>query len=321
MAATYEPTTTFSGSVNRQTMAPVGPSMVDQLPNINFGFDELRERMARFTTKFDAYIEQGRKRVLEERNQFRMDVAELEEDERMKKKAIEIAQIKTKTYQQSIDKEESEKQEMEAAIASLSTQRDHHLAQRDSLREQIAQTQREIDAKLAAQRAHAQQQEAQSRFNVPELDFWITNLCLKIDVTHKVECDRKTKKGDKVSMHYRGTLEADGKQFDASYDRGTPLDFKVGAGQVIKGWDEGLLDMCIGEKRTLTIPPEYGYGDRGIGPIPGGATLIFETELVAIAGVEPPKKAEEAPEGEDKAAKVNPIDVIRRILIGRTRLT
>ncbi|ATY59137.1 FK506-binding 2 precursor [Cordyceps militaris] len=58
---------------------------------------------------------------------------------------------------------------------------------------------------------------------------------LKIEVTHKVECERKTKKGDKVSMHYRGTLAADGSQFDASYDRGSPLDFKVGAGQVIKG--------------------------------------------------------------------------------------
>ncbi|OAA44602.1 Peptidyl-prolyl cis-trans isomerase, FKBP-type [Beauveria brongniartii RCEF 3172] len=126
---------------------------------------------------------------------------------------------------------------------------------------------------------------------------------LKIDVTHKVECERKTKKGDKVSMHYRGTLAADGSQFDAS-----------------------LLDMCIGEKRTLTIPPEYGYGDRGIGPIPGGATLIFETELVGIAGVEPPKKVEEvddatAPEGGDETVKVNPIEVIRRILCGRNPLT
>lgn len=51
-------------------------------------------------------------------------------------------------------------------------------------------------------------------------------------------------------------------------------------------WDLGLLDMCIGEKRTLTIPPEYGYGNRGVGPIPGGATLVFETELVGIDGVE-----------------------------------
>lgn len=78
MSATYEHTPTFSGSVSRQTMAPVGPSVVDQLPNINFGFDDLRDRMARFTTKFDGFIEQGRKRVLEERNQFRMDVAELQ---------------------------------------------------------------------------------------------------------------------------------------------------------------------------------------------------------------------------------------------------
>ncbi|KAJ6788852.1 hypothetical protein PWT90_09284 [Aphanocladium album] len=154
---------------------------------------------------------------------------------------------------------------------------------------------------------------------------------LKIDVTHKVECDRKTKKGDKVSMHYRGTLESDGSQFDASYDRGTPLDFKVGAGQVIKGQ---VFYQRIAFKRThqltsalqlgrgtLTIPPEYGYGDRGIGPIPGGATLIFETELVAIAGVEAPKKVEEAPEGDDKATKVNTIDVIRHILGGRNPLT
>lgn len=162
-------------------MAPTGPSMVDQLPSINFGFDELRERMAKFTTRFDAYIEQGRKKVLEERNQFRMDVAELQEDQRMKKKDIEIAQVKTTTYQQSAEKEESEKHEMEAAVASLAAQRDHHLATRDNLRAQMTQAQRDIDAKLAAQRTHAARQEAQSRFNVPELDFWITNLCLRIE--------------------------------------------------------------------------------------------------------------------------------------------
>ena len=73
-------------------------------------------------------------------------------------------------------------------------------------------------------------------------------------------------------MHYRGTL-TDGTKFDASYDRGQPLNFTVGSGQVIKGWDEGLLGMKIGEKRVLTIAPELGYGARGIGGvIPGGAT-------------------------------------------------
>jgi len=109
---------------------------------------------------------------------------------------------------------------------------------------------------------------------------------LQIEKTHTVDsCNRRTTKGDVLEMHYRGTLASDGTQFDSSYDRGTPLTFEIGAGRVIKGWDQGLLDMCIGEKRKLTIPPELAYGDRGIGPIPGGATLVFETELVGIQGV------------------------------------
>ncbi|KAK3674952.1 Peptidyl-prolyl cis-trans isomerase fpr2 [Recurvomyces mirabilis] len=108
---------------------------------------------------------------------------------------------------------------------------------------------------------------------------------LNIEVTHKVECERQTKRGDKVDVHYRGTLESDGSEFDASYNRGTPLSFHVGKGQVIKGWDEGLLDMCPGEKRKLTIQPDWGYGSRGMGPIPANSVLIFETELVSIAGV------------------------------------
>ncbi|KAJ8119736.1 hypothetical protein ONZ43_g3379 [Nemania bipapillata] len=111
---------------------------------------------------------------------------------------------------------------------------------------------------------------------------------LKIDVTLPVECDRKTQKGDAIEVHYRGTL-TNGDKFDASYDRGTPFGFQLGAGRVIKGWDEGLLDMCIGEKRTLTIPPELGYGNRGMGPIPAGSTLIFETELMGIKGVPKPE--------------------------------
>ena len=83
-------------------------------------------------------------------------------------------------------------------------------------------------------------------------------------------------------MHYTGTL-TDGTKFDSSRDRDSPFQFQLGAGQVIKGWDQGLMGMCIGEKRKLTIPPELGYGDRGAGgQIPGGATLIFETELLAI---------------------------------------
>ncbi|KAF2501151.1 hypothetical protein BU16DRAFT_522161 [Lophium mytilinum] len=108
---------------------------------------------------------------------------------------------------------------------------------------------------------------------------------LNIEVTTPAECTRKTVAGDKVNVHYRGTLESTGAEFDASYNRGQPLSFTVGKGQVIKGWDQGLLDMCPGEKRLLTIQPEWAYGERAMGPIPAGSVLVFETELVSIDGV------------------------------------
>ena len=103
-------------------------------------------------------------------------------------------------------------------------------------------------------------------------------------------------------MHYRGTLE-DGTEFDSSHSRG-PFKFPLGAGRVIQGWDQGLLgisskvlytckfgvadndlDMCVGEKRKLIIPYQLAYGERGVGPIPAKSNLIFETELLEIAGV------------------------------------
>lgn len=123
---------------------------------------------------------------------------------------------------------------------------------------------------------------------------------LEIEVTKKIPaaaCRRKTTSGDMVSVHYRGTLE-DGTEFDASYNRGQPISFPLGGGRVIQGWDQGLLDMCVGEKRTLTIPPELGYGSRGVGPIPANSVLIFETELVAIGGYDPEEFAEELEDDE-----------------------
>ncbi|RMD44203.1 hypothetical protein DV735_g897, partial [Chaetothyriales sp. CBS 134920] len=108
---------------------------------------------------------------------------------------------------------------------------------------------------------------------------------LEIDKLKVVECNRKSREGDQISVHYVGTLHETGEQFDASYNRGQPLKFQLGAGRVIKGWDQGLLDMCIGEKRKLTIAPELGYGARAVGPIPANSILIFETELVGIDGV------------------------------------
>ncbi|XP_061517642.1 FK506-binding protein 2 isoform X1 [Anopheles gambiae] len=137
---------------------------------------------------------------------------------------------------------------------------------------------------------------------------------LKVDVVSVPEgCTVKSKNGDMLTMHYTGKL-TDGTKFDSSFDRDQPFTFQLGAGQVIKGWDQGLTDMCVGkssasasssyspysnqthpfwstpagEKRMLTIPPELGYGDRGAGNvIPGGATLVFDVELINI-GDSPP---------------------------------
>ncbi|CAI6334574.1 unnamed protein product [Periconia digitata] len=116
----------------------------------------------------------------------------------------------------------------------------------------------------------------------------VTAQGLDINTTRPVECERKTQKGDKIQVNYKGTLQKDGTQFDSSYDRGKPFEFTLGVGQVIKGWDQGLVGMCIGEARTLTIPPAYGYGYEDNGAIPSGSTLIFETELLGIKGVDPP---------------------------------
>ena len=100
-------------------------------------------------------------------------------------------------------------------------------------------------------------------------------------IEHEKGSGEKPKSGQNISAHYKGYLE-DGTVFDSSYDRNQPFQFPVGQGRVIKGWDEAFLDMEVGSKRTLIIPPELGYGERNMGKIPPNSILIFDVELLEI---------------------------------------
>lgn len=102
---------------------------------------------------------------------------------------------------------------------------------------------------------------------------------LKYIVVEEGTGDATPSKGATVTAHYTGKL-LDGQKFDSSYDRNEPISFPVGSGRVIKGWDEAFLGMKKGEKRTLIIPPELGYGASGRGPIPPNAVMVFDVELV-----------------------------------------
>mmetsp|Transcript_22237 Transcript_22237/g.56637 ORF Transcript_22237/g.56637 Transcript_22237/m.56637 type:complete len:123 (+) Transcript_22237:56-424(+) len=106
--------------------------------------------------------------------------------------------------------------------------------------------------------------------------------------------DEKTfpKKGDELTMHYVGTLVSNGDKFDSSRDKGRPFKFKIGIGQVIRGWDEGVILMSLGERATLTITSDFGYGAQGAGNvIPPNADLKFDVELLAINGAGGGKKS------------------------------
>ena len=108
---------------------------------------------------------------------------------------------------------------------------------------------------------------------------------LRVQTTHvPAECDAKSKVGQPLSMHYTGTLAATGAKFDSSRDRNQPFDFVLGAGRVIKGWDEGLREMAQGERAVLWVSSDFAYGAKGFGDtIPPNADLVYDIELLAVS--------------------------------------
>ena len=118
----------------------------------------------------------------------------------------------------------------------------------------------------------------------PEIDFPEGPPPADLEITDiTVGSGAEAKAGDQVLVHYVGVAHSTGEEFDASYNRGAPLDFPLGAGRVIAGWDQGVQGMKVGGRRQLVIPPHLGYGDRGAGGvIKPGETLIFVVDLVAV---------------------------------------
>ena len=119
----------------------------------------------------------------------------------------------------------------------------------------------------------------------PEIDFFDPEPPSELVITDVTlgEGEEATA-GSTVSVHYVGVAHSSGEEFDASYNRGTPLSFRVGIGQVIAGWDQGIVGMKVGGRRQLVIPPHLGYGDRGAGGvIAPGETLIFVCDLMGVS--------------------------------------
>ena len=118
----------------------------------------------------------------------------------------------------------------------------------------------------------------------PEIDFPDGPPPTDLEITDVVEGDgAEATAGSTVQVHYVGVAHSTGEEFDASYNRGTPLQFRIGVGQVIQGWDQGVEGMKVGGRRQLVIPPHLGYGDRGAGGvIKPGETLIFVVDLLDV---------------------------------------
>ncbi|KAI1629862.1 hypothetical protein EDD37DRAFT_617992 [Exophiala viscosa] len=187
MAATMHPsafsisTSSFRASQSQNGTMSYSDNPLTQLPTVDFKFDDLRKRMADFTLKFDTFIEQERKRVLQERNEFRARVGEFHEEQRSKTTQIATLQSSLSNHNNVLAREQAENNEMHAQISKLESHQAGQASACDRLKSAIAQTQRQIEVKLQAQREYAEKMNGQSRLNGPELNFWEMYLGCRIE--------------------------------------------------------------------------------------------------------------------------------------------
>merc|ERR1712106_1204672 len=189
-----------------------------------------------------------------------------EEEERQQKEDEERRRAEEEEIR--LKKEQKRKQEQQ-----------RRLEQQKRRKEQLI---RKEEAKLKRQEEQIEQEsqrrkEEEEEYTNPEDEYYYyedyaqESSCepgqLKMQVTHSpLRCSKIAREGDQLTMHYTGKLSS-GRKFDSSVDRNKPFQFTLGVGQVIAGWDEGLAGMCVGEKRTLVIPPDLAYGEQGVGAV------------------------------------------------------
>jgi len=226
--------------------------------------------------------EEQRKRQAEEEERKRREEEERRkaEEEELRRKEQKRKQEEQRRKQQK-RKEEEERKKIEEEIRR----------KEELVRKEEAKLRRQEEEKAQESQRRAEEEEeyknGEDEYYYYE-DYAPESSCepgdLKMQVTHSPgRCGKIARAGDQLTMHYTGKLSS-GRKFDSSVDRNKPFQFTLGVGQVIAGWDEGLSGMCVGEKRTLVIPPDLAYGEQGVGAvIPPCSVLVFDVELLEIA--------------------------------------